>query len=118
VTIGVNGTTTVCPSATGGTVTAVDVDGGIRAHEWGYRTVSMGTSTPIPGQANTSYLINGADFGMPSGSPGTYFLVCTTTPECGAPITSNEIQVTVTADPIPPAVTPPPALTTPQTLCM
>jgi hypothetical protein len=118
VTISVSGTTTVCTTSTGGTATVTDVGGGSRTHQWGYRTTSLGSATPIIGQTGTSYPINGADFGVPPGTPGFYYLVCVTIPECGSPTFSNEIFVIVGSDTTAPAVTPPSALMTTQTLCM
>jgi len=119
VTIGVNGTTTVCANSTGGTATVTDVGGGLVTHQWAYRATSMtGMLVPLSGQTGPSYLVDGADFGTPPGTPGIYFLVCLTTPECGTFMISNEVPVTVNpADSTPPAVTAPSALTATQTLC-
>ncbi|HEV8267328.1 MAG TPA: hypothetical protein VGR00_03810, partial [Thermoanaerobaculia bacterium] len=115
VTIAVNGSTTVCPTGTGGLATVIDSDGGVSTHQWGFRTMSGGTITDIVGQTGTAYTLNGADFP----GAGSYLLVCTTTPACGSLTTSNEVGVTVDAtDATPPAVTPPASLATTQTLCM
>jgi hypothetical protein len=118
VTVSVNGTTTACTTSTGGTASVTDTGGGARTHQWGFRTTMGGATTPIGGQTGTSYLINGANFGVPPGTPGFYYLVCFTNPECGSPTFSNEIVVIVAADMTPPAVAPPAATTTTQTLCM
>jgi serine protease AprX len=93
VTINVNGSTTVCPTCTGGTATATDTGGGPATHQWGFRTVSGGAVTNIAGETATTYLIDGNDFP----GVGTYFLVETTTSTagCGAPLVSNEVTVTV-----------------------
>ena len=98
VSISVVGTTTVCPTCTGGTATVTDTGGGPVTHQWGFRTTSGGAITNIPGQTGTSYLINGADFP----APGDYLLVerTTSTPNCGAPLVSNEVPVTVTPVPV------------------
>ena len=69
-TISVSGPTTVCTSSTGGTAAVTDDGGGLRTHQWGYRTMSLGSTSPIGGQTGASYLIGGADFGMPPGTPG------------------------------------------------
>jgi hypothetical protein len=95
VTINATGFRTVCTNSTGGTATVTDTGGCGNTHQWGYRTVSGGTITPIAGQTGTSYHISGADFG----APGTYYLVETTTPTAGSPLTSNEITITVTSPP-------------------
>jgi hypothetical protein len=84
---------TVCSTCTGPALTVTDTDGGVPTHQWGYRTVSYGAVTDIPGRTGTSYDINGSDFP----GVGTYYVVETTTPACGsALVSSNEIQVTVT----------------------
>ena len=78
----------------GGTVTTSATGGGAPAgHQWGYRTVS-GTPPiiPIPGQTGDTYVINGLDFP----GVGDYYLVETTTPTCGGPVTSNEVMVSIT----------------------
>jgi subtilisin family serine protease len=93
VTINVNGPTTVCPTCTGGTATVTDTGGGPGTHQWGFRTVSGGAVTSIPGETGTSYVIDGNDFP----GVGTFFLVETTTSTagCGAPLVSNEVTITV-----------------------
>ena len=93
VTVNVVGNTNVCPTCTGGTATVTDTGGGPASHQWGFRTVSGGAITNIPGETGTSYVIDGNDFP----GVGTYFLVETTTSNagCGAPIVSNEVTITV-----------------------
>ncbi|HEV8268731.1 MAG TPA: hypothetical protein VGR00_10870, partial [Thermoanaerobaculia bacterium] len=115
VTINVNGSTTVCPTGTGGLATVTDSGGGTSTHQWGYRTTPAGmTITDIAGQTMATYTLNGADFP----GAGTYYLVCRTTPACGSMTTSNEVTVTVDAsDATAPVVTPPAAATATQTLC-
>src|SRR5213075_420399 len=114
VTISVNGSTTVCTTSTGGTATVSDSGGGAGTHQWAIRTAPGTVPYPISGQTATSYVIDGAD--VPG--PGVYSLLCSTNPECGSPATSNEVTVLVIDDLNAPVVTPPPALTTTQTLCM
>ena len=94
VSISVAGSTTVCPTCTGGTATVTDTGGGPATHQWGFRTTSGGAMTNIPGQTGISYVINGADFP----GAGNYLLVerTTSTASCGAPLVSNEVPVTVT----------------------
>lgn len=87
-----SGSDTVCPSCVGGTIDESHLDGGPVTYEWGYRTVMLGAITTIPGQTGPSYVLNGSD--LPG--PGSYFIVVTTTPLCGAAQTSNEVPVTVT----------------------
>lgn len=93
VAINVSGPTTVCPTCMGGTATVTDTGGGPATHQWGFRTTSGGAVTNIPGETGTSYVIDGNDFP----GVGTYFLVETTTSTagCGAPLVSNEVQITV-----------------------
>jgi len=85
--------TKVCPTCLGGTATVTDTGGGPATHQWGFRTTSGGAVTNIPGETGTSYVIDGNDFP----GVGTYFLVETTTSSagCGAPLVSNEVQITV-----------------------
>jgi hypothetical protein len=85
-------TYSVCETCTGPNITATPTGGGAVAYQWGYRTVSLGSITPIAGATGASYVIEGDDFG----GPGTYFLVVTAFPSCGLDTVSNEIQVDVT----------------------
>ncbi len=90
------GATTVCVDCLGGTVTTAQTGGGAPlGHQWGYRTVPMtGPITSIVGQTGDTYVVNGLDFP----GVGTFYLVETTTPTCGSPVTSsNEVAVTITA---------------------
>jgi len=91
VSIAVAGPTSVCTTCTAGTATVTDAGGGAVTHQWGYRTVSNGAVTPIAGETGATYVIAGAHFP----GPGTYYLVETTTPECGPVLVSNEITVVV-----------------------
>lgn len=95
VTITVDGAQNVCTNSTGGTATVTDEGGCATTHQWGFRTVSGGAITPIPGATGTSYVIDGGDFP----GVGSYYLVETTTPEFGSPMTSNERTVTVAPPP-------------------
>jgi hypothetical protein len=96
VSISTSGSRTVCPSSTGGVVTVTDTGGcSGNTHQWGYRTTSGGAIANVPGQTLATYTINGADFP----APGSYYLVCTSTPPGGASVVSNELFVTVTPPP-------------------
>jgi hypothetical protein len=89
------GTATVCANGEGtseGTFalypTSYDPPGYSR--QWGYRTVSNGPITPIPGQTAYNYTINGLDFP----GPGTYWIVCTITPTCGfSPVNTEQRSI-------------------------
>ena len=87
------GPESVCEICEGATATSVFTGGGTVSYAWGYRAVSMGATTPIPLAVGPEYTIDGNDFP----GTGTYYLVLTVTPFCGAPTTSNEIQVDVSA---------------------
>jgi hypothetical protein len=114
VSIGSTGSTSVCPTGTGGMLTVTDVGGGSNRHQWGFRTVSMsGGITSISMQTGASYTIHGSDFP----GVGTYFVVCTTMPNCGSNMVSNEITVTVASDVVAPTVSAPGSTTVIQTLC-
>jgi hypothetical protein len=91
--LSLQGAAQACASGSGGLVSATDVGGGGSAHQWGFRTVSGGPTTPIPAATAATYRIEGADFP----GPGSYFLVCTATPRCGSPVASHELAVTILA---------------------
>jgi hypothetical protein len=91
-TISVEGRAGACASGTGGTASA----GYSTAvtFEWGWRATPNGTTAPINGANNRSYVINGADFG----GTGTRYLVVTAFNAC-AQATSTPLQVTITSGP-------------------
>jgi hypothetical protein len=93
VSISATGSTTVCLGGTGGTVTVTDTGGGSIGHQWGYRTTSGGAITDIAGQTGSSCLLAANDFP----GAGGYFLVCTSTPQCGTLMVSNEVPVTISS---------------------
>lgn len=93
--LSMTGSTVVCTTSMGGTATVTTSGGCSNTYQWGFRTVSGGAITDIPGQTGASYVINGAHFP----GPGTYFLVVTATPQVGSPMTSNEAQITVIPPP-------------------
>jgi hypothetical protein len=96
--VSVSGTNTVCQNCTGGTATETHSGGGtVLGYQWGYRTVSGGSITDIPGQTAPSYVLDGADFpGL-----GGYFLVVKVTATCGGTLVSTEAGVSVTSGPPP-----------------
>jgi hypothetical protein len=95
VTIATSGSRTVCTNATTGTASVADAGGCANTHQWGFRTVSGGAITPIPGETGNTYTIDGNDFP----GTGTFYLVETTTPGFGSPVMSNELTVTVVPPP-------------------
>lgn len=89
--------TTACTTCTGGTATEGHTGGGgggtSVTYQWGYRTVSgVGVPTTLTGRTASTYVLTGADFP----GAGTYYLVVTTSPACGAQLVSNEIPITIT----------------------
>ncbi len=95
-TIGVTGSTSIGTPCQGGTATLSEVGGGNNVHQWGFRSLSGGPVTSIPGQTGTSYVLQCNHFP----APGVYWLVETTLPQCGSGLVSNEIMVTVSATPV------------------
>ncbi len=105
------GSSTVCIDGTAGTVTVADSGGGAVSHQWGYRTSVDGSINPIPGATGISYLIRGSDY--PLAQSGHIFLDCTSTPQCGAAMVSNDIPGAVILDPDA-TITAPTAVCTPN----
>ncbi len=93
--VGVAGATNIggASPCLGGTATVTDTDGGVSTHQWGYRTTPGGAITNLAGQTGPSYQLNCTHFP----AIGTFYLVETTTPQCGSPMVSNEVTVTVNA---------------------
>ena len=92
-TLAIQGLDTVCLNCIGGTIKPLDLGGGPAvSRQWGYRTTSgVGLPVPIPGETGGTYVLKGASFP----GPGTYYVVVTTTPSCGATRDSTEQVVTV-----------------------
>ena len=90
-----SGSQNVCTNSLGGTVIVTDSGGCTASHQWGFRAVSGGAVTAIPGETGSSYTIDGSDFP----GVGTYYLVETTTPQFGSPMTSNELTINVATPP-------------------
>jgi len=115
VSVSVNGSTSVCPTGSGGTATVTDDRGGVTTHQWAWRPTGGMAYASISGATGTNYLIQGADFS--GGAVGSYELVCQTFPQCGSAITSAPVSVTVALDMTSPVVTAPTDSTVTQTLC-
>lgn len=98
VNVGVAGSTSIggASPCLGGTATVTDTDGGVSTHQWGYRTTPGGAITNLAGQTGVSYQLNCTHFP----AIGTFYLVETTTPQCGSPMVSNETMVTVNSTPV------------------
>jgi hypothetical protein len=90
------GPTTVCVDCLGGAVKPTDQGGGaVVSRQWGYRTVTGGTVTPIVGETAGTYMVKGTDFP----GPGTYYLVVTSAFTCPVgPSVSQELPILVSAE--------------------
>lgn len=89
-----------CSNGTGTLLTATETGGGtITSRQWGKRSVSGGAITNIGGATGNTYTPTGASLGA-----GTWYVVCTSTPTCGAAVVSNEVIVNVNA-PAAPTIT-------------
>ncbi len=95
VSLNVTGVSSVCVDCIGGSAKAVELGGGaIGSRQWGYRILSGGAITSLPGELGDSYVLKGASFP----GPGTYFVVVTSTPTCGTATISTEWTVTVVGE--------------------
>ncbi len=96
-TIAVTGSTELCEDFLGAFAMATAPSTGTTFFQWGYRTVSGGAITDLPGHTGVSYMLQLTDFP----GPGSYYLVCTlyvTATECNTQagaqmLVSNEIQL-------------------------
>ena len=80
--LAIQGLGTVCVDCIGGTIKPTRPRRRAPlSRQWGYRTAS-GTAaiTSMPGETGETYVLKGASFP----GPGTYYVVVTTTPTCGA----------------------------------
>lgn len=93
------GSQAICSDGSGPLLTVTGTGGGTITHQWGKRSVSGGTITPISSATGLIYTPLGSDLGV-----GTWYLVCISTPICGSAITSNEITVTVSSIPVAPTL--------------
>lgn len=92
------GPSTICPGvASAATVFLYDAGPNETSHQWGYRSQSGGTITPLAGRVGSSYNVDARDF---PGS-GDYFLVCTSGLSCGANVVSEEAPVTISPSALP-----------------
>ena len=86
-----------CDGASGTELTAAESGGGpITGRQWGKRGVPGGPITPISGATGLTFTPTSAEPG-----PGTWYVVCTSTPTYGDPFVSNEVSVTVNPLPDP-----------------
>ena len=96
-TLAIDGLSTVCVDCIGGTVKPADEGGGaVTSRLWGYRTVTGGAITNLPGETGETYAVKGTDFP----GPGVYYLVVSSTLTCSAfvpPQVSQELVITVSA---------------------
>ncbi|MGE5318503.1 MAG: beta strand repeat-containing protein, partial [Chloroflexota bacterium] len=100
VTVSPGGAQNICGSTSGSPLTATEIGGGtIIGRQWGKRTSTGGAITAIAGATGQTYTPGTADL-----APGTWYIVCTSTPTCGSAIVSNEVAVTVSAIPNAPTV--------------
>jgi hypothetical protein len=83
----------ICPDGTGTEITCTPTGGGTPSYQWGKRSTPGGAITNLAGQTGSTYTPDGSVLGV-----GTWFIVCTVTPECGSQMTSNEVTVIVLAN--------------------
>ncbi|TPG36268.1 T9SS sorting signal type C domain-containing protein [Flavobacterium pectinovorum] len=84
----------LCLISSGTLLTVAETGGGtITPRQWGKRSVTGGTITPIASATAVTFTPTGANLGV-----GNWLIVCTSTPSCGSPIVSNEVSVTVSPD--------------------
>jgi hypothetical protein len=83
-------------SCTGPLLDVAETGGGpLTTRRWGYRTTSgSGPFTWLVGQTGAGYQVRGSDFP----GVGRYYLAVETTPQCGVPRFSNEVEIDVTAE--------------------
>jgi autotransporter-associated beta strand protein len=92
VSVSPSGTQTICFTDAGSGLTVTETEGGSISRQWGKRSVSGGSVTPITGETQNTYLPSGIDLGA-----GKWYIVCTSTPTCGVVTVSNEVEITVLA---------------------
>lgn len=79
-----------CDGSSGTELTVAESGGGpITGRQWGKRSVAGGSITPISGATGQTFIPTSLEPG-----PGTWYVVCTSTPTYGEPIVSNEVSVT------------------------
>ncbi|MRX69163.1 Por secretion system C-terminal sorting domain-containing protein [Flavobacterium resistens] len=85
--VSIASTTTQNFCTTGNLLTVTESGGTITSRQWGKRSASGGTITPISGATSTTYTPTTASLGV-----GTWYVVCTST-NGGCTVTSNEVIV-------------------------
>jgi len=88
----------ICDGTTGAAVTATGWNNATWSPyvTWGYRTVSGGAITAIPGATGPSYALNTANFP----GPGVYYLVAINTPPCNfGTVVSQQYTVNIEQPP-------------------
>jgi hypothetical protein len=84
---------TICIGGSGSLLTATETGGGtITARQWVKRSTPGGPTTNLSATGST-YTPTGAELGA-----GISYVVCISTPTCGASLYSNEVTVTVNAN--------------------
>ncbi|WP_159691211.1 hypothetical protein, partial [Flavobacterium sp. 9R] len=109
VTVVPNTSQNLCIGGTGTQLSVASEFGGgsIVARQWFKRATSGGTNVVISTATSSTYTPTASDLGE-----GTWYLVCESTPLCGTPVVSNEIQVRVNSSFTPGAIA-----TTGETIC-
>ncbi|SHF89206.1 Por secretion system C-terminal sorting domain-containing protein [Flavobacterium fluvii] len=94
VSLTISGSSTVCLVSSGTSLSVAETAGAtIASRQWGTRSVSGETITPIGGATTSAFTVG---TGL---TAGTWIVVCTSTSSCGVSVVSNEITVTVNAPP-------------------
>ena len=82
-------TQSFCDGFSGTELTAGETGGGtITLRQWGKRSIKGGAITPIAGATGATFIPTSLEPGV-----GTWYIVCTSTPTYGEPMTSNEVIV-------------------------
>ena len=93
-------TQSICVGSNGTSVSVAETGGGtITSRQWGRRSTSGGSITNVTG-TSSSYTPSSTDFA----TAGTYYLVCTSTPQCGSAAVSNEVTITIVGTPATPGI--------------
>jgi hypothetical protein len=77
-------------STSGTELTVTETGSSITSRYWGKRSVSGGTITPIPGEVMTTFTPT-----MYNLEEGNWYVVCVSTPTCGATTVSNEVYISI-----------------------
>ena len=92
VTISPDGPQSICTTGTAAELTVTDTYDGlpITSHQWGKRSVSGGPIIPIAGETGITYTPTIASLGN-----GIWYVVVTSTPDCGIGTVSNEVIISI-----------------------